>query len=96
MPLNRTSTCVAAGLLALALASPAMGDGPLGMQLFAEPDVSTFGGSPPPNDGYFFSFDELYWAVQVLRRFRSNAGLACGRHGRNPRISTPREISTAV
>ena len=87
MPLNRTSTCVAAGLLALALASPAMGDGPLGMQLFAEPDVSTYGGAPPPNDGYFFSFDELYWAVQAPQTVLLGApGLARGRHGRNPRI----------
>jgi hypothetical protein len=64
MPLNRTSSCVAVGLLAILLSSPALGQGPLGMQLFGTPDVSTFGTPPPPNEGYFFSMEGLYWSVQ--------------------------------
>jgi hypothetical protein len=64
MPFNRTKTGVAAGLLVLLLAATSFGQGPLGMQLFAPADVSTFGGAPRPNEGYFFSFDGLYWSIQ--------------------------------
>lgn len=64
MLLNRTSSPMAIGLLAILLASPALGQGPLGMQLFGDADISTFGTPPPPNEGYFFSFDGLYWSVQ--------------------------------
>lgn len=64
MPFNRTNTGVAVGLLILLLAATSFGQGPLGMQLFAPADVSTFGGQPRPNEGYFFSFDGLYWSIQ--------------------------------
>ena len=64
MPFNRTKTGVAVGLLVLLLAATSFGQGPLGMQLFAPADVSTFGGGPRPNEGYFFSFDGLYWSIQ--------------------------------
>jgi hypothetical protein len=33
-------------------------------QFFAPADVSTFGGYPEPNIGFFFSYDRLYWNVQ--------------------------------
>jgi hypothetical protein len=33
-------------------------------QFFAPADVSTFGGYPEPNVGFFFSYDRLYWNVQ--------------------------------
>jgi hypothetical protein len=66
MPFKRISTAAAIGLVIILLASPSFGQGPLGAQLFAPADVSTFG-SPhvEPNEGYFFSFDGLCWCVQA-------------------------------
>lgn len=63
MPFNRTSSRVAIGLFAILLASPTFGQGPLGFQIFAPADVSTYGGDIEPNEGYFFQFDGLYWSV---------------------------------
>ena len=63
MPLKNTSTYVAVGLLLLLLATPGLGQGPQGLQIFAPADVSTYGGDQPPNQGYFFSFDGLYWSI---------------------------------
>ena len=63
MPLNHTSTYVAVGLLLLLLATPSLGQGPQGMQIFALADESTYGGGQPPNQGYFFSFDGLWWSI---------------------------------
>lgn len=63
MPFNRTTSCVAIGLLFLLLATPTFGQGPLGFQLFAPADVSTYGGEQEPNEGYFFQFDGLYWSI---------------------------------
>ena len=65
MPLNRTSSCVALGLLLCLLATPSLGQGPLGFQLFAPADVSTYGGEQEPNEGYFFQFDALYWSISA-------------------------------
>jgi hypothetical protein len=63
MPLNRTRTFVAIALLVCLSATPSLGQGPLGMQIFAPADNSTYGGEQQPNDGYFFQFDGLYWNV---------------------------------
>jgi hypothetical protein len=63
MPFNRSSLCVALGLLLALLAAPSFGQEPLGFQLAGPVDVSTFGGQPPLNEGYFFSFDGLYWSI---------------------------------
>lgn len=63
MPFNRTNTGVAVGLFVFLLAATSYGQGPLGMQLFAPADVSTFGGDIEPNEGYFFQFDGLWWSV---------------------------------
>ena len=64
MPFKRTNSCVAVGVLFLLLvAAPALGQGPLGLQLFAPADLSTYGGEPEPNEGYFFQFDLLYWSI---------------------------------
>jgi hypothetical protein len=63
MPFNRTSSRVAIGLLAFFLATPSFAQGPEGMQLFEHADCSTMGGDIQPNDGFFFQFDGLYWAV---------------------------------
>ncbi|MCX7426511.1 MAG: BBP7 family outer membrane beta-barrel protein [Planctomycetia bacterium] len=35
------------------------------MQLFAPANLSTYGGGPGPNEGYFFAFDGLLWAVST-------------------------------
>ena len=63
MPFNRTSSFVAIGLLLCLLASPSLGQGPLGFQIFAPADVSTYGGIQQPNEGYFFQYDILLWNV---------------------------------
>jgi len=63
MPFNRTSSRLALGFLVLLLAAPSYGQGPQGMQIFAPADLSTMGGDIEPNEGYFFQFDGLYWAV---------------------------------
>ncbi len=65
MSFNRTSSRIAVGLLLLLLflAAPSYGQGPQGLQLFAPADLSTMGGDIEPNEGYFFQFDFLYWAV---------------------------------
>jgi hypothetical protein len=66
MSFNRTSSCVAiALLLACFLATPTFGQGPLGMQIFAPADVSTYGGIQEPNEGYFFQFDGLWFSIQA-------------------------------
>lgn len=68
MPFNRTSLCVAIGLLFSSicfLATPSFGQGPLGFQIFAPADVSTYGGEQAPNEGYFFQFDGLYWSISA-------------------------------
>lgn len=62
MSLNRTGAFVVLGLLILSCSVPAFAQGPLGMQLFAPADVSTFGGAyQQPNEGYFFQYDILLW-----------------------------------
>ncbi|MEN6558048.1 MAG: BBP7 family outer membrane beta-barrel protein [Thermoguttaceae bacterium] len=68
MPINRTSSRIAIALLATFLAYPAFGQGPLGMQLFAPADTSTYGGGNPPNEGYFFAFDGLFWSIPAPRK----------------------------
>jgi len=65
MPFNRTSSYVAIGLLLCLLATPSLGQGPLGFQIFAPADVSTYGGVQEPNEGYFFQFDGLYWSISA-------------------------------
>ena len=65
MPFNRASTYVTIGLLLLLLITPTYGQG-LGLggqQIFAPADVSTYGGGPKPNEGYFFQFHGLYWSI---------------------------------
>ncbi len=65
MPFNRTSSLVAIGLLVCLLATPSLGQGPLGFQVFAPADVSTYGGLPELNEGYFFQYDILYWSISA-------------------------------
>lgn len=63
MLFNRTSTYVIIGLLLALLAVPTYGQGPGGFQIFAPADLSTYGGDPKPNEGYFFQFHGLYWSI---------------------------------
>ncbi len=68
MLLNRTFLYVAAGLLMLLTCAPAMGQGTLeGMQIFAPADVSSYGRGPQPNEGFFFTYDALYWTFSPPR-----------------------------
>ena len=63
MLMKRTSSYVTIGMLLLLLATPALGQGPGGFQIFGIPDNSTYGGQQKPNEGYFFQFDGLYWSI---------------------------------
>ncbi|MFZ5830496.1 MAG: BBP7 family outer membrane beta-barrel protein [Planctomycetota bacterium] len=65
MTLNRTTTCLAAGVLAMLLAAPAFAQDMQGFQWFAPADVSPYGEGPAPPEGYFFSYEGLYWNVQA-------------------------------
>lgn len=67
MPLKNTRTRVALGIMLLLLAAPCFGQGPQGLQIFALDDESTYGGAPAPNEGYFFSFDGLWWSISPPR-----------------------------
>lgn len=37
------------------------------LQLFAPADLSTYGNAPRPKEGYFFSFEELFWTISRPR-----------------------------
>jgi hypothetical protein len=63
MSLKRIGTNVAFGLLLLLAASPVFGEGLQGMQLFDTPDLSTVGRGQRPNEGFFVSYDGLYWNI---------------------------------
>ncbi len=67
MLFNRTSSCVAIVILLLLLATPSFGQETLGYQFFAPADCSTFGGEQPPNEGYFFQIEGVYWAISGPR-----------------------------
>ncbi len=64
MPLKRICSCVAVVLLLCLVAAPTLGqETTLGYQYCAPADCTTFGGMPPPNEGYFFQFDGIYWSI---------------------------------
>jgi hypothetical protein len=67
MSLYRTSSRIAVGLLVLLAGSAVYGQGLAGMQLFAPADVSSYGRGPQPNEGFFFSYDILYWTISQPR-----------------------------
>jgi hypothetical protein len=63
---NRKSLLLTVGLLVLLMGAPAVADEGLGgLQLFAPADISPYGRGPQPNEGYFFSYDGLYWSVST-------------------------------
>lgn len=47
------------------------------LELFAPPDLSTYGNWPRPNEGFFFQYDRLYWAIQQPSRTEIGAA---GKH----------------
>lgn len=63
---NRTIRRLAAGALVLLLAASAMGQefDLAGLAPFAPANLSPYGGGPRPHEGFFFTFDELYWNIQ--------------------------------
>jgi len=67
MLLNRTFSHVAVVLLILLMGASALGQGLEGMQLFAPADVSSYGRGTQPNEGFFFTYDILYWTISTPR-----------------------------
>ena len=63
MSLKRIGANVAFGLYLLITATPAFSQGLRGMQLFDTPDMTTVGRGQKPNEGFFVSYDGLYWNI---------------------------------
>jgi len=63
MSLKRIGANVALGLYLLIMATPAFSQGLQGLQLFDTPELSTVGRGQRPNEGFFFSYDGLYWNI---------------------------------
>lgn len=62
---HRNLTWLVTGALALLTALPAGAEDTVAdMQLFAPADVTSYGGGPEPNTGYFFAFDGIFWSIQ--------------------------------
>jgi hypothetical protein len=51
--------------IGLSVGLPAPAQGLRDMQLFAPPNLSTYGGPREANQGFFFTFDGLYWAIST-------------------------------
>jgi hypothetical protein len=66
MLLNRFAR-TALGLFLILSAGPAFGQGLRGLQLFAPADVSTMGGPLKANEGFFFTYDGLFWSTTPPR-----------------------------
>jgi len=64
MSLHRTPSLLAAWTLVFLAAVPALGQTLEDMQLFAPADMATYGGGYRPNEGFFFSFEQLVWWIQ--------------------------------
>ncbi|MGW8258128.1 MAG: hypothetical protein ACWGMZ_11630, partial [Thermoguttaceae bacterium] len=67
MLLNRTKTWVAVGFLVLLTSNSVFAQGLRGMQVFAPADLSTRGRGQQANEGFFFSYDGLYWSISGPR-----------------------------
>ena len=61
MSLNRTTTWMAVLAGIFLLAAPAPGQGLPGVKWFAPAETSNYGGGVRPKEGFFFSFDSLWW-----------------------------------
>jgi hypothetical protein len=72
-----------------------MGQGPLGLQIFAPADVSTYGGIQQPNEGYFFQYDGLYWSISAPEVRKVGAeGTRLVSYGRDDSRDVRVEVST--
>ena len=65
---KRAKSMLSAGMLAWLLGGPLQAQDLEGVQLFAPADLSTYGGGPPPHEGYFFGFDGLLWSIAQPER----------------------------
>lgn len=81
MTLNRTNRLVAAGVLVLLMGAPALAQD---LQLFAPAEVSCYGSDLRPHEGYFFSFDELYWSIPAPKN-----DVVVG-------VATPRDVTSTT
>jgi len=60
---NKTRTWLLIGLVIFSVASGAMGRDIRDMQLFAPAEVSPYGDGPEPAEGFFFTFDGMFWWI---------------------------------
>lgn len=66
MSYKRVTLSLFALIIALLMEIPASADGNLrAMQIFAPPNLSTYGGPRRANEGFFFSFDHLLWTISA-------------------------------
>ncbi len=54
-------------LLIILLGLPALAQDMEDLQLFDNPDLSTYGGGRGPQEGFFFTYDGLYWSISAPR-----------------------------
>ena len=63
MSLNRNSLGLAVGLVFFLVGIPALGQNLETMQIFAPTELGPYGGGPQPKEGYFFTYDGIYWSI---------------------------------
>ncbi len=68
---HRTHPSLLVGLLVLLVAVPAVGSDLRDLQLWAPAEVGPYGNGPQPPEGFFFTFDQMFWymtrpATQVI------------------------------
>ncbi len=68
MSFNRTGTWLAALLVGLVAATPASAQGLRDADLFAPAEPSHYGGGVRANEGFFFTYDALYWTISPPER----------------------------
>jgi len=68
MSLNRTGTWLAALLIGWVAGAPASAQGLRDADLFAPAEPSHYGGGVRANQGFFFTYDALYWTISPPER----------------------------
>lgn len=68
MSLNRTGTWLAALLIGWLAGAPASAQGLRDADLFAPAEPSHYGGGVRANEGFFFTYDALYWTISPPER----------------------------
>jgi len=68
MSLNRTGTWLAALLIGWLAGAPASAQGLRDADLFAPAEPSHYGGGVRANEGFFFTYDALYWTISRPER----------------------------